>query len=202
LTLLEILLVLALMVIVLAVAVPTLSGSLSNQRLKKSADVVRGAFSRARVEAMRTGQIQAFHSQVAGNKYDTGPWYLADDAVDAESTTNTDIAASSGVPRHLINDETAQTLPDGIEFVSGVEIADERTETIAGEVADASPESGRYDTPWSPPILFYPDGTTSDARVVLRNKRGWTVAVELRGLTGVAHVGRPEREPQRVRERR
>jgi hypothetical protein len=42
------------------------------------------------------------------------------------------------------------------------------------------------DENWSPPILFKPDGTTSDASVVLQNDRGETIRVTLRGLTGIA----------------
>jgi len=202
LTLLEILLVLALIVVVFAVAVPTLTGSLSNQRLKKSGEVVRAAFSRARVEAMRTGRIQAFHSQVGGNRYDVVPWYVAEDAVEADVPDADDVSATSAAGWGLIDEQAAETLPEGILFVHETEIADERTETIAAEAADTAAAARRYDTPWSPPVLFYPDGTTSDARVVLRNERGWIVAVELRGLTGVARVGRPEREPGKFRDRR
>jgi Tfp pilus assembly protein FimT len=202
LTLLEILLVLALIVIVFAVAVPTLTGSLSHQRLKKSGEVVRAAFSRARVEAMRTGQIQAFHSQAWGNKYDVVSWSMAEDAIEADVPAAADVPATSAGGWGLMNAQTAETLPDGIVFVGQTEIVDERTETIAAEAVDTAATASRYDTPWSPPILFYPDGTTSDARVVLRNERGWIVAVELRGLTGVASVGRPEREPEQFRDRR
>ena len=201
-TLLEILLVLALIVVVFAVAVPTLSGSLSNQRLKKSAEVVRVAFSRARVEAMRTGQIQAFHCQISGNKYVAEPWYMADDALDADLPAGADVADTSGTGWGPINEQAAESLPDGIVFLGGSEIVDERTETIAAEKVDLYAGVDRHEPPWSPPILFYPDGTTSDARVVLRNDRGWIIEIELRGLTGVARVGRAEREPQRFQERR
>ena len=36
------------------------------------------------------------------------------------------------------------------------------------------------------PILFYPDGTSATARIVLGNSRNHFVVVELRGLTGIA----------------
>lgn len=201
-TLLEILLVLALIVVVFAVAVPTLTGSFSNQRLKQSGEVVRAAFSRARVEAMRSGRIQAFHSQIWGNKYGIVPWYMAEDAVDADLPADTDVTSAPHAGWALINEQMAETLPDGVMFVSQVEIVDDRTEAIAAEAAEATARTSRFGTAWSPPILFYPDGTTSDARVVLRNERGWMVTVELRGLTGVASVARPEREPERFRETR
>ena len=39
-----------------------------------------------------------------------------------------------------------------------------------------------------PPIVFYPDGTSSDAVVVLRDRQGRMIQVTLRGLTGMAQV--------------
>ena len=47
---------------------------------------------------------------------------------------------------------------------------------------------------WSPPVLFYPDGTASDASVLLSNERGLTLRVTLRGLTGIARPGEIGRE--------
>ena len=38
------------------------------------------------------------------------------------------------------------------------------------------------------PILFYPDGTTSDARLILTNEQQRYVVVKLRSLTGIARV--------------
>jgi Tfp pilus assembly protein FimT len=202
LTLLEILLVLALLVIVLAVAVPTLTGSLSNQRLKRSAETVRAAFSRARVKAMRSGQIQAFHCQLLGDKYATVPWYMTEDGLLADESLTSEETATVDPRWGLINEQTVQSLPDGIVFVTETEVVDERTQTVAGAAADVGVTLEGDDTPWSPPILFYPDGTTSDARVGLKSEDGWIVLVELRGLTGVARVGRPERQPDQFPQRR
>ena len=47
---------------------------------------------------------------------------------------------------------------------------------------------------WSPPILFNPDGTTSDASLVLQNDKGQTIRVTLRGLTGIADASDVGRE--------
>ncbi len=42
---------------------------------------------------------------------------------------------------------------------------------------------------WSEPIFFYPDGTTSSARLMLRNKDGRVIELVMRGLTGIVKVG-------------
>ena len=40
------------------------------------------------------------------------------------------------------------------------------------------------------PILFYPDGTSQDAKIILQNRQGDAVQVNLRGLTGTTTVTR------------
>jgi hypothetical protein len=42
---------------------------------------------------------------------------------------------------------------------------------------------------WSPPILFYPNGRCTSARIRLRGASGLFVDVTLRGLTGAAQIG-------------
>jgi hypothetical protein len=41
---------------------------------------------------------------------------------------------------------------------------------------------------WSQPILFHPDGTTSDATLVLTNEEQVSIRVTLRGLTGISQT--------------
>jgi hypothetical protein len=47
---------------------------------------------------------------------------------------------------------------------------------------------------WSPPIVFYPDGTASDATVLLANPSGLTLRVTLRGLTGISRAAQIDNE--------
>jgi hypothetical protein len=41
---------------------------------------------------------------------------------------------------------------------------------------------------WTRPVLFFPDGSSSDASIVLKNTRDQYIRVTLRGLTGVGRV--------------
>jgi hypothetical protein len=43
---------------------------------------------------------------------------------------------------------------------------------------------------WSQPILFYPDGTTSTATILLKNAQSRCVELHLRGLTGAISTGK------------
>ena len=53
-------------------------------------------------------------------------------------------------------------------------------------MAEAQGSLNQLDPSWSSPIFFYPDGTTSTARLLLSNQYQDWIAVRLRGLTGVA----------------
>ena len=55
---------------------------------------------------------------------------------------------------------------------------------------DARSESTREASGGAPidAILFYPDGTAQDARILVQDERGRTMAVELRGLTGMTNT--------------
>jgi prepilin-type N-terminal cleavage/methylation domain-containing protein len=192
LTLLEIVLVLALIVILFALAIPSLTGALGSQRLKKSADLVRSSFSRARVKAMRSGQIQAFRFQIGGNRYTTVTWYAdgiastVDEADSAGAEANASVAGS-------VNAASSQELPEGITFYTEAQVVDSRAQLQSDQTTPSLGLTGDLDVQWSLPILFYPDGTASDARIVLSGDNGWAVPVDLRGLTGIARVGELER---------
>jgi hypothetical protein len=76
-------------------------------------------------------------------------------------------------------------LPDGVKF-----LADEaRNDDLSALPPDIEPESlDDLADGWSDPIFFYPDGTTSDVRLVLAGDQGRAVCVMLRGITGTASV--------------
>ena len=57
LTLIEMVLVMALMVMIASITAPAFRRPLENYRLRKAGDVIRIAFTRARIRAMRSGTI-------------------------------------------------------------------------------------------------------------------------------------------------
>ncbi|MFT5527196.1 MAG: Tfp pilus assembly protein FimT [Pirellulaceae bacterium] len=173
----EILLVLALLVVIAAVAMPVLSGPMHNQALRKSAQLVRAEWANARVEAMRSGRIYVFRYQPATGSYVVQPWFANDDYLNSNVRTVQGVAVDAPIKN---NNPTESNLPDGIEFYSSlVEFA-----TRASEVEQSMVVEGM-----TRPILFYPDGTTSDATVMLKNQTPFFVKVQLRGMTGISTVG-------------
>ena len=72
-TLIEVLLVLAMMVIISSVTWISLKGPMARQRVHSAADAVRGDWSLARRDAEASGQTYVFRYLVHGDRYRLGP---------------------------------------------------------------------------------------------------------------------------------
>ena len=187
-TLMEMMLVLAILVAVVAMALPALRGPMEDQRLLKSADLIRAQWTRAKATAMRTGRIHVFRYQVATDLYVVEPWYGEADYLEASSDSST-MAAPSGqltvAPGEDVNlplGVSGARLPTGMMFYSGETEMDARSSQVGEQTG--MPTAGADS---APPVVFYPDGSTSDAKVVLTNER-FFVEVRIRGLTGMVRV--------------
>ncbi len=184
-TLLEILLVLAVLVALGAVAWPSLDRSLADQRLRHAADMVRAQWAQAHVRAVSTGTQQRFRTEPGGRRYWIEP--IEDEpglawAGPAGGGAQGPDAASLP-PDHRL-------LPDDVVFgeVTIESLADSGTESLfdPSGAADRALMDGLQ---VQGTVVFYPDGTSSSARLVLRNAHARCVVVLLQGLTAVAKVG-------------
>jgi prepilin-type N-terminal cleavage/methylation domain-containing protein len=162
-TLFEVMLVLAILVAVGAVAAPVFRQSFEVERLRKGADTLRTAWSKARVQAMSTGLTHIFQFEYAAGQFVVAPW---EEGAALVQTTTTNAVQRTG------------QLPDGIVFYAAEKLAEERAATVEETGAQQAPQ-----------IFFYPDGTTSTAQVMLSNQTDRFVKVFLRGLTGVPNIG-------------
>jgi type II secretory pathway pseudopilin PulG len=176
LTLVEVCLVLALLVVIAAVATPLLEGSFSRASLHSASDLVRGAWARARLAAMETGLTYVFRFEPNGSRYQIIT--LSDLGMPGGEAVAAVAPAGDYELDDMLRAPKAQ-MPDGIVFASGEISTSSQVLATLGTV-----EGGV----WSNPILFHPDGTTSDASIVLANDSGQTVRVTLRGLTGISSV--------------
>jgi prepilin-type N-terminal cleavage/methylation domain-containing protein len=199
-TLLELLLVLAVLVAVAALAAPAFYGPLENFRLRKGADVVRVQLAKARSAAMRSGRTMVFRFQMSQPLFETQPWYSEEDFLESSDLFGLAEPSSGVVPLPgqsagaapsapaqagaMTSDSrpVQGTLPENVYFAgleSLVTIRDASMRQVMENQAQAD---------WSPPILFYPDGTSSTVRVILGNSRQQFIIVKLRGLSGVAEI--------------
>lgn len=180
LTLFEIILVLALMVVIAGVTMPVISNAVTRARLESAGEMVRAAWGKARLAAMQAGEAYVFRYEEGGSRYQIAQ--LA--ALSAEGAAELNVLPSLSED----DEEYAEAdmlrlsknrLPTEIVFAQG------RVATVPQAVGPAMASQGG----WSQPILFYPDGTTSDAAVLLANADGETLRVTLRGLTGISRAG-------------
>ncbi|MFW6172095.1 MAG: hypothetical protein ACODAD_16535, partial [Planctomycetota bacterium] len=171
-TLLELLLVLTLLVVTGALALPSLQTPFDNQRLRKAGDVIRVAWNKARVKAMKTGRTQMFHYNAEEKTYFTRPHYSDRDVLEADArgggtsaagTAVTDSTAMAAAREADMVEAQAKTLPEGIVFVSSQVQADIRSLKLQEEISRQQYGGGQMGGEMTsgcqdiPPILFYPD---------------------------------------------
>jgi prepilin-type N-terminal cleavage/methylation domain-containing protein len=184
-TLLETVLVLSLLVILAAMAWPALKGPMSGHRLRRSADQVRAEWARARNRAMLSGEIQAFVYLPGSDRFRVVAY------ADAQGTLQQAAAGSNTAGSSSAGSDTAGSgttasgtsagdrfLPAGVVFAGSTATSPAVTQAAFG--AQGS---------WSDMILFYPDGTSTNATVTLESEDGRQVPVELRGVTGGSRAG-------------
>lgn len=178
-TLFEVLLVLALLVVVAAVSMPAISSSLSRARLENGAELVRAAWGKARVAAMQVGEPYIFRYEPKGSRYQIVRLsaITADDAGDLNNLPPESEDDAEYAEADMLRLAKSR-LPTQIVFAAGDVAAVSQLAAAA-----AAPDGG-----WSQPIMFYPDGTTSDAAVLVANASGETIRITLRSLTGISRA--------------
>lgn len=217
-TLLELLLVLAVMVALGAIAVPGIVGILANRQVARGGSGVRVAMVQARLEAMRTGRTQLMQVEIGGSRFKVVPYHDASDVTEAADMIGRGTAAASGTIAMPVAPAAAtaavpapagsrdalsaavdeEKLPDLVVFGAAQVQATARSSTIdqaasaAGAAglgaAGALGTAGTAPGEWSQPILFYADGTTSTAIVTLGREEVGRVVIRLRGLTGETRI--------------
>lgn len=169
----ELLLVVSIIVLIGALASPAVLHTFARQSLSKGADRVRAAMGQARVSAIRDGDIYAVFVLEGGSWFNVAPFSQARNQ-SATASSRQQIAAQK---RQSATEE--DLLPRGVTFSANITAVDDR----AAEALSAGDQGSAIR-----PILFYPDGTSQDARVVLQNEKEQYVEVQLRGMTGLSSV--------------
>ncbi|MBN2291995.1 MAG: hypothetical protein JXM70_06185 [Pirellulales bacterium] len=183
-TLVEVLLVLVVLTLIAATAWPALERSFANQRLRDAADLVRAEWAATRARAMRLGTAQQFHYTPEEQDY----WVNAceDDTGSMNGSSSTsNISANAGT------DGSYLMLPDKIYFHEG----ETQSASSPNASTDRTSMTGQSDPGTivngeaGAPIVFYPDGTCTSARLVLRNEYDRGIEITIRGLTGMSDSG-------------
>lgn len=191
-TLFELLLVLAVLVALAGIAVPTFESMVSSRRLQQSIEQLRNHLTEARVAAMRTGQAQVLRATLQTRDYSISPWLGGNEDQDASAgatvaTSDGQIMKTESVQGSGVGATTAETTGDIKQLMEGVQFAAVETLLDSRNALDLqkSGESSSTGTSGlSTPVLFYPDGSTTTAQVILVDEKGRRMAVQIRGVTG------------------
>lgn len=178
-SLLELMMVLAIIVTVIALSVPAINRSFARQALDKSADRLRVAMGKARVSAIKEGDVYAVFVEPNGRWFDVAPFNSAKEQIAKSRSRSGDSSERSA------SNFEDNMLPNGILFAEGDVFVNSRAMGAQNQVKSAGKVSGNLQQ-----ILFYPDGTSQDAKIMLVNETGGIVEVQLRGLTGLAKAVR------------
>jgi type II secretory pathway pseudopilin PulG len=215
-TLVELLLVLALLVVVGSLAAPAVTSSFASVRLRRAGDKVLACWAQARAKAVETGVPCQFRFEPETGKARVEAWTgVPTDGATPTSTATTSPAAST--PAAPVADPAAtvsSTSPTDSGDMPAIEL--QLAEPITfyngqSRVEDPLSHEARVDSltanraSLSTPILFFPDGSSSQAEVTLVNDRQQYLRLTLRGLTGTARassvLGRDELDSSTARAR-
>ena len=158
-TLLELLLVMAILVLMAGIAYPTLAGMYRDVRVKAAADQVRGAWTEARANAIEDGEAYRFSVQPG-----TGKYRIAPDSPESWDGSNGN-RDENAAPAHILEDE----LPSSITF----------------EVAGGDGASGWVTVV----VFNPDGGCQDDCEITLKESDGSSpVVVRVRAMTGAISV--------------
>lgn len=199
-TMLELLLVLAVLAVILAVALPNVMRLFAQQKLTESAEKVRSLAASARVHAIDSGLVYQFRYEPGGRHFLVIPFEREFEGI-SQNARGTGTAA--GLGRFS---KASGTLAEGITFAAPTLLSSAGTGSAAttgmGQKLPSNLLSGLPDASklenisWSGPVLFQPDGSAADATFDMVDKRNQHITLKIRGITGaisLSRVGQPER---------
>jgi type II secretory pathway pseudopilin PulG len=161
-TLMEMLLVVALIVIVAAISIPLMQAMLTDARITAAADSVRSQLAEAQARAMDEGRPWKFGVTANGSFYQLAP----DDSSEWSNVTQEEV---------LKSDVIRGQLPKEMVFALKTE------DLFPKETGDPGPTDGQ----WTTVAVYLPTGGTRDDGVIYFGKPGVApMRVRVRSLTG------------------
>ena len=183
-TLLELLIVVAVMLVVAGLTLPALSRPFAKSKLRDAAKQLRVGLVRARLEAIRAGAPQQFRYQPGGGLYEIAARSTA------EGGGFLPVPQEDAFDEAPAVEESADAAAAQFELPEGIRFFDPLAPDAAPDQSVSIESTGSEgDGSWSTPIVFYPNGRTFNALVRLYGEYDYCVDVTLRGLTGASRIG-------------
>jgi prepilin-type N-terminal cleavage/methylation domain-containing protein len=172
-TLIEMMVVLAILIILGSVLVPTINGAYGNSRQKASADMLQTRMREARAKAMETGVW--YRLAISG---DNKKMRLAPDCQDFDSLTTQVIEESfeKGVTAEVSSSDATQSV-NSLMYQS------------TGTPESSSSQSGPTSS-WTTIATFGPEGICREGLVTVLVKEGKfnPITIQVRGIVGTSSV--------------
>ena len=194
-TLFELLLVLAILVAMAGVAIPTFASLVGSRRLGESISKLSNEIMAGRVTAMRTGQAQVLRMTLQGKDYSISPWLNGSEAQDASAGSTImqsgqviETQSTTGGGASSSKSGSTKQLLEGVTFSSVETLVDSRNalaiEQSGGVVPAGGGPSQGDGSGLSSPLLLYPDGSCTTSQIILVDTQGKRMAIQIRGVTG------------------
>ena len=199
-SLVELLIVMAVLAAVAELVLPSMRGPLDKSRLTGAAKDLQASLAKARSLAIREGLHVVFRYEISGDRYiiERAPDVLnalitvLEDPSGATTTPSGLATESAEAPAQPIDETSASSstsltlregqLPVGVTFAEPV---------VSGSIPSDPSATGLKR--WSDPIRFEPSGRTQDVTIRVAGQRDFVVDVTLRGLTAMASYSAPTR---------
>jgi len=201
-SLIELLIVLAILTIAAAFVLPSMSGPLDRSRLRSGAVDMQNAWGKARTFAIREGMEMAFLCEIGGRR-----WKI--ERVQQTQTTD------ASVDEFQLESIEAEPMPDDFMMRRG-QLADGLTfddlqfrkpstpvvnsTNLDADVTEFSLQPEQSPRSWSEPLLFQPDGRSQDVLLRIRGADDFVVHVRMRGLTAGVSFTTPFRRKLNTQE--
>lgn len=189
-TLLELLLVLAVMAVIAGISWPRMMRYMVENSLKQNVELVRRELAATRILAIESGLSYQFRYEPAKQTFVILPFDRPETlANEASAATPTKVKTVVGV---VSSDCAFQPPRNTAGKMEGGQRMDDAWLALLKNGAQYQ------DTIWSQPILFRPNGEGQDATLTIQDKVGNSILLKVRGLTGavtVERLRRPETQP-------
>ncbi len=196
-TLLELVMVLAVLVVLASLAWPSVMRFLGEQEIAEQAHRVRMELTRTRVKAIDAGVVYQFRYEPGGRKYIVLPL----ERPETGNSTDGRLTTESSFEMQTVYGELSERChfdhPRERSALTGVE-SPIPTERLSQQVLSLVPGgNGLSQVAFSPPIRFFPDGTADDGHLAILDDGERRVEVTVRGFTGTVRASEVHQEKRR-----
>ena len=178
------------MAVIIGITWPSIVRYMGEAAIRDAALHVQTAVAGTRIKAIDTGLTYQFRYEPGGQRFVVIPF---DPPENIDSTTS----VSKSNPQQQVYPVLSGEIDDTCQFTA----ADDRlfTQTFAERLPREAfanlPDAHELETTgWSPPLLFFANGTSADGTFRIRDDKQRTTDVVIRGLTGAVSTGELVRE--------